>query len=367
MGERRFATREAFRELMELVKEGDAEFLSGPRAVDDVSALEGYRWLTEVLAVALDCHLWADPARPHFVPLVGPTRKFGGDNSDAMYCFAPLDPGRSYRVRGRRGDACYLSLTVYGGPRDGRWSDRVVGTLNDRDMEIDADGRFEVLLGPEERPGNFLRLDPDSVCLVTRDYLVHPRQGRFATWEIEALGPAPPPPRITDADLAARFRATATFLRDMFRITPLPFDPAKANTIDEPYPVPERTYGWAAADAAYAMGSFDLPPGRALVVEGRSPECAFWNLCLWNPFLQTYDYRYEPVTLNDGQIRYEPDGSWRVVVAERDPGVPNWVSTAGHRRGRIWLRWFLPEAQPERPRTRVVAWEDLAREGSGSG
>jgi hypothetical protein len=102
------------------------------------------------------------------------------------------------------------------------------------------------------------------------------------------------------------------------------------------------THGWAAGDAAYAMGSFELGDDQALVVRGRSPACAFWNLCLWNPFLHTYNYDYERVNINGSQVRYEPDGSWEIVIAGRDPGHPNWVSTAGHPSGRIWLRWFLP-------------------------
>jgi hypothetical protein len=86
----------------------------------------------------------------------------------------------------------------------------------------------------------------------------------------------------------------------------------------------------------------------------------FWNVCLWNPYMQTYDYRYERVTLNGTQVRYEPDGSWRIVVAARDPGMANWVSTADHPRGVIWFRWFLPERVPDRPRTRVAKTATLA-------
>ena len=58
------------------------------------------------------------------------------------------------------------------------------------------------------------------------------------------------------------------------------------------------------------------------MIEGRSPECAFWNLCLWNPFLHTYDYAYDRVTINGDQVAYEHDGSWRVVVAPTRPGPP---------------------------------------------
>lgn len=366
MAERHFETGTAFHELINLVEAADKTFLDGPRKVDDLSVLEGYRWLMEILSVALECYVWADPARPSIVPIAGPdqpTRKWGGDNSDAFYSFAPLDPARSYCLRGRRGDSCYVSITVYGGPNDGRWSSRIVGTLNDRGIRMEPDGSFSVILSAAAPAGgapNWMKLEPDSVALITRDYLHHPKQGRPTRWAIESLDPAPPP-RLTDADLAARFRAATNFLRDLLNINPLPMNPELANQVGEPYPVPAATYGWAAGDASYAMGGFALAPDQALVLEGRSPECVFWNMCLWNPYMQTYDYRYERVTINGGQVAYEKDGSWRIVIAARDPGVPNWVSTADHPSGVIWFRWFLPESLPPRPRASVAPLASLAR------
>ena len=56
---------------------------------------------------------------------------------------------------------------------------------------------------------------------------------------------------------------------------------------------------------------------------------------------------------------YYGESTWCFVIAERDPGLPNWISTAGHRRGRIWFRWFLAEELPERPRSRVVKLSEL--------
>jgi len=352
MPHRSYETRQAFHELLEVVRGIDSRFFEGPGGpLDEASVLEGYRWIPSILQVALDTQLHADPANPLFVDIVGPTKKWGGDNADAFYAFAPIDSERSYRVRGRKGDAVYLSLTVYGGPRDGRSSDRIVGTRNDRDLEIGPDGAFEILLSSTEQPGNWLPLAPDAVCAITRDYLVDPARGRRASWSIESLDPAAPP-RPDDADLARRFRAAATFLREQVAMVPVP-PPGAPNTIQDPYPVPTQTRGWAAGDAAYAMGGFELEDDQALVIRGRSPDCAFWNLCLWNPFLHTYDYRYERVTLNGGQTRLEEDGSWTIVVAARDPGHPNWVSSAGHRRGLLWFRWFLPEKTPEPLHTQV--------------
>src|SRR6185295_6846189 len=132
-------------------------------------------------------------------------------------------------------------------------------------MTIAADGSFEIVLSKREHAGNWLRLEDDAVCAITRDYLASPASQTKARWTIECLDAAAPPPRRTDA--------------------------------------------------AYAMGSFRLQSDQALVIRGRSPECAFWNMCLWNPFLHTYDYAYERVTINAHQVKYESDGSWTIVVA----------------------------------------------------
>jgi hypothetical protein len=227
---------------------------------------------------------------------------------------------------------------------------------------MEKDGSFDLVLSADKpaAASNWMKLEADSVALITRDYLIHPKQGRPTSWEIEALE-AVPPPRLGDQELAQRFRAAANFLRDLTNINPLPALPELTNQIAEPYPVPAQTYGWAAGDACYAMGGFDLGEDEALVLEGRSPECVFWNMCLWNPYMQTYDYRYEQVTINGGQVEYVADGSWRIVIAAKNPGVANWVSTAGHRKGVIWFRWFLAEAEPQRPKATVVSIASLGR------
>lgn len=357
-----------FHELLDELRALERRLLDHPNALDDEQYLvETYKWIFSITQVAFDCFVWADPDRPRFVDIVGPSKKWGGDNADAFYQYAPIDPNRTYRVTGRRGDAVYLSLTVYGGPDDGRYSERIVGTVNDRLLaeagDIDEHGTFSFWLSPEPREGAWLRLEPDAVCAITRDYLADPVAGRRAEWHIEAVDP-PTTWRERDDRLARGMRAALTWVRDQANIVPLGLgDP---NTVDDPYPVPAETFGWAAGDAAYAMGSFALEAGEALVLRGRSPGCVFWNLCLWNPYLHTYNYAYERVTINGTQVVHEPDGSWTVVVAEEDPGHPNWVSSQGHDRGRLWFRWFLPEVTPSPISAEVVALADVPAVGAGS-
>jgi hypothetical protein len=357
----KFETRAVVHELIDALKELDAKFFAGDNALDDdQQILEGYKWIFSILQVALDTQVWGDPANPRFVEIVGPYKKWGGDNSDAFYQFAPVDPDAAYRVTGTKGDAAYLSLTVYGGPRDGHYSERIVGSVNDRDdLKMGKDGSFEFMMA-RERPkgwkGAFIQLEDDAVAAITRDYLEDPFRGKRCSWHIQAVDP-PATYRETDADLARRFRAALTWVRDQAQMVPLGL--GAPNQIDEPYPVQKVTFGWAAGDAAYAMGSFDLAPDEALVITGTSPECAFWNCCLWNQFMHTYNYDYERVTINGAQADYEDDGSWTIVIAHEDPGHPNWLSTAGHPRGRIWFRWFYPSATPDRPTTRVVNLGDI--------
>jgi hypothetical protein len=342
-----YETTTAFRELLEEISALESRL----EGLDKPSVLEGYKWIFSILQVAFDAYVWADTDRPRFVDIVGPYKKWGGDNPDAYYQYAPIDPKRTYQVTGRRGDAVYISLTVYGGPNDGRYSERIVGTINDRDLTFDADGRFELVLSPEPHDGAWLKLEPDAVCAITRDYVVHPESDRRTEFRIDAVDP-PSFKRDDDADMARRFRAARTWLNDQAKIVPISL--ANPNTIDPPYPVPQQTFGWAAGDAAYAMGRFELGPDEALELRGRSPECAFWNMVLWNPFLHSYDYSYERVGINGGQAQYEDDGSWTIVIAPRDPGHPNWVSTAGHERGLIWFRWFLPDRTPDPIEARVI-------------
>lgn len=353
-------TAAAVHELLDLVQGLDAKFTAGEHALaGELALLEAYKWMFTILRVGMDAFVWGDAANPRFVDIVGPYEKWGGDNADAFYQYVPIDPARTYRVRGRTGDAVYCSLTVYGGPDDGRYSERIVGSVNNRELDVAPDGTFAFTLSPEPFDGPGITLEPDAVCAITRDYLEHPEDpsaNRRVEWAIDVVG-RPETVRPTDADLARRFRAVTTWVREQWNLVPIAL--GEPNRVDAPYPVPAQTFGWAAGDAAYAMGSFDLGEDDALVIDGRSPECAFWNLCLWNQLLHTFNYDYERVTINGAQIAPNDDGSWTIVVAHRDPGHPNWVSTQGHRQGLLWFRWFLPASTPDQPAVRVVPVQDV--------
>jgi len=89
------------------------------------------------------------------------------------------------------------------------------------------------------------------------------------------------------------------------------------------------------------------------------PRCEYWMIALHNHWMETLDYVHHQATLNSHSTQLEPDGSVRWVVAHRDPGVPNWLDTAGHRRGTIGVRWVGPDVIDVLPSTRVVPLSSL--------
>jgi hypothetical protein len=58
-------------------------------------------------------------------------------------------------------------------------------------------------------------------------------------------------------------------------------------------------------------------------------------------------------------MQLEPDGSYRIVIAHRDPGAPNWLDTEGRPTGQVYWRIMLPEADVETPQAERVPLASL--------
>jgi hypothetical protein len=116
---------------------------------------------------------------------------------------------------------------------------------------------------------------------------------------------------------------------------------------------------FAAPDNAYSSAPYVLRPDQALVMEGRFPTCRFASVMLWNRFLQSYDYSSRQISRNRAQTKLESDGSYRIVLAASDPGVPNWIDTEGRPSGLVYWRFLMPEGKIETPRATVVPLSQL--------
>jgi hypothetical protein len=78
--------------------------------------------------------------------------------------------------------------------------------------------------------------------------------------------------------------------------------------------------------------------------------------------MESLEYRYLPVHVNSHTAKYERDGSVRIVIAAQDPGVGNFLDTAGHTSGTMLLRWTRASSHPV-PKCSVVKLAALRRSG----
>ena len=119
--------------------------------------------------------------------------------------------------------------------------------------------------------------------------------------------------------------------------------------------------GYGNLHAHYAAAPFVLMPDEALLIEGELPQCRFANLVLWNRYMQTFDYTRRQVSVNRAQMALDANGSYRLVLAHRDPGLPNWLDTEGRVSGIMYWRFLLATGTVPTPRARVVKFAEIAK------
>jgi len=363
-------SRAAFDELLDTLREA-ADRFAGPEwginTTDDTAG--ALRLLANLLEGGLVGHFDDDPRTPVFRKIVTSTRKSLGDNADAIYFDAAVSADYAYKVTGRTAGAVYVSFTVEAGAADGGFPQRTAGVINDTQFDVDADGRFEVVLGGEPRDRNWLALDADASTITTRHYFEQLRSPAIppipdVALQIEVLDPLPPLPPPNDASVAAGLRRVERYVRSRSLEQTKPGEGDQPAFVSRepnvfPKPVAPGNHALAAFDASYSMAPYVVGPDEALVMTGRWPTCRCANVSLWNRHLQTYDYAHRSVSLNRAQTRTDADGSFRMVIAHRDPGVPNWLDTEGRPFGMVFWRYFLPEGDIETPQAKVVNLADL--------
>jgi hypothetical protein len=363
-------SRTALGEFIELLQEVDARW-SGPEwnlnSAEDI--VGSHRALMHILEASLVGYFEQDVSKPDFRRIVTPSRKLTGDNSDAIYFDAPVSADHAYIIHGSMYGAAYFSMTIEEGAQDGRIAKTTAGVINDTELEIDSNGHFTLYLGGEARDASWLPLAPGASRVTTRHYFEHATAAAMdpdlePRMHIECLTatavPAPP----NDDSVAAGIRRVCNAVRsrtlDMPTLGGGELPSFMAITPNEfPPPQTPGNFGLAAFDAHYSMAPFFINHDETLVITGRWPECRFGNVCLWNRFQQTYDYCSRSVSLNRTQTVLEEDGSFKMILAHEDPGLPNWLDTEGNLFGLVFWRFFLVEGDAQTPQATVVKLADI--------
>jgi Protein of unknown function (DUF1214) len=335
-----------------LARAGAVVAARGPGTPVDQAA--GYRHLLVLLALGVDEALrGGDPYHPAIRPgNVDGVLKWGMDCPDAAYLGAPVRPDASYIVRGRRGTVRYLGFQVMGG------METLANVVAD-ELELEADGSFELRLSAEEQPDNWMPLRPGAASLVVRQFFYDWDSEEPASLSIECThrpegrGARLPPPPLGADDMARQLEALGSFVDESLRFW-LDIEESGRSEGTNRFRAPAaHTDIGGAAENVTVWGSWELADDDALVIEVTPPEALYWSVAVGNYWWESLDFAHRQTSLNGHQAVVDPDGVFRAVLCGRDPGLANWLDTAGNARGPMIFRWLRADGAPV-PTTRVV-------------
>ncbi len=359
-------TGESWDSFCDLLKEAGHKVVLADSAPDNpLDRAEGFRYLARLTRAALNSYLEAsDTTAPAFRQPVGETIKMGMDNPDNVYLASQINGKYDYKITGTRGTVHYLGFGTQAGGYGKTGSLDTTGYLEAKDLTMDADGNFEIILSNEkpEANVNWLPMTLDTRLVQVRQTRQDHKNEILANVTIERIDgsnlPRPfEPYRVDNALKSAAFFVHMT--SDLFRQWTEEF---KQHTNQLPRFNPDKALqAGGDPNIAYYHSYFKLEDDEALEIILNPPECDFWNFQLGNYWLESLDYRYYPVHINPFLAKYNDDGSVRIIVSKKQPSNVNelnWMDTCDRNEGTMCVRWIRAVEHPD-PVSKVIKLSDV--------
>jgi Protein of unknown function (DUF1214) len=290
---------------------------------------------------------------------------------DFVYATALLDGAQTYRMRGRLPQSKFFVIqtwnVMYGEP-----GFKNNGNYDLGKMAIAPDGTFELLIGgAQPTSGNWIPLDASSAFqpLVVRKLMTNWANdvGELSLERISAIDddhydrdefdPAAQAARIRRATDYIRFLGDS-YILGLYDITLSSCNNRKNVICLWTAEGKAKTGGSGLAN--YIAGIFALADDEALLIEmPGQPDAAYWSFQIGDVWGRSLPFQDRRVGLNMKQASIDTDGVVRVVLSRRDPGVVNWLDTAGRQEGIVLYRNYLAGA-PVIPTARKVKFADLS-------
>jgi hypothetical protein len=312
-----------------------------------------------MLGALMDAYLnlvSGEPDHPSFVPCCGYFQHLGSPNPDTVYRRAPIDDAGTYRLTGERGTAWQVTIMPFTETMRG------FSPFDLSDVAKEPDGRFDVLVSrecPARHTGDWWQLEPGTASLWLRS--VSDRWGA----ETE------PRVAIERVDASSRRRPSGDALRGQLTALATAVERSVEygihhvdNLVADGHVNCLKLVDYGASGGMhlqwYHEGVFDLGDDEALLVEAILPAgCDYFSWSLTDRMFVTLDWTHAQTSLNRSQATVDEDGVLRVVVANSDPGVRNWMDTTGYQTGVLQCR-EIGSVQPPTITTRVVSLATVA-------
>ncbi len=362
----RLVSGQAWDDFCETLKLAGRHINAVKEPLSDLDRAEWYRFITRVARSSMERLLEnAEPTRPRLRDMVW-RQSINVQTVDQDHLMCQFDEARDYRITGTRGTIPYFVMAVLTCPAPDHpgahdWAPKgldglkqfdpsnlkTTGFLASQQLKVEADGTFEVILSQND-PGeghNWLQLTPETNCIMIRLVWSDRASEMAPAMSIERIDRAAPEP-VTPALIADNLAWTAQavlgyaeLVRNWWQGSQGNFA-ARLNRLD--YSRAQYLSNGGVPDRHVAFGGWEKRPDEAIVLAFTPPQCEYWNfqLCnIWQENLDTFEDGNG--WINNTRHVAESDGTVRVVIAERDPGIGgNWINSYGHERG-IWGLRFV--------------------------
>ena len=337
--------------LVDAIAEAERLVREAPHIETEADLLEGLQYLAGGIAACTHLAFDYDRDHPFLQSGTGPFTKMGLDNPDTLYFGTRVQAGREYLVTGTRGTTTDLSFQLLGGEyTDDNVPDSETA-FDDRQLDVGANGDYEWRFTPAANAQLVIRE-------VYNDWSA--QRGKVAIARADTAGTAPPP--LTNELIEKRFAVAGKQLVQRIK-TWLQFPQWFYMNIPVNTMVAPRLTPGGLATQYSSAGHFELTPDQALVIALPATDAPYLGFQLGSLWYISLDYINHQTSLNGTQAQADPDGKIRIVVADRDPGVTNWVETLGHRKGFLQFRWQRISRQlteADGPTVEVVGIDEVA-------
>lgn len=333
--------------------------VNGPLSELDIA--EWYRFVSRLARSSLERLLEnGEPTRPRLRDMVW-RQSINVQTVDQDHLMSQFDAARDYIIRGTRGTIPYFVMAALTCPNPDTpgaedWAQQGIEGLKHFDpsnlktssflhthhLKTEADGSFEIILS-QNNPGegkNWLKLDPDSNCILVR-LVWGDRTTEIAPEMVieraDGAAPVPSTPELIANGLAWSAQGVlgyAELVRNWWQGSQGNFA-AKLNRLD--YSRAQYLSNGGVPDRHVAFGGWEKGLDDVLVLEFTPPECEYWNVQLCNIWQENLDtFEDGNGWINNNRHVVESDGKVRVFISEHDPNLGgNWLNSYGHERG-IW-------------------------------
>lgn len=355
---------ECWDDFCDALKQAGRDVVMADSAPDDLlDRAEGWRYMARLTRAGLRSFLEPVPAEaPEFLQPVGSTIKMGMDNPDNVYMSARVNGNFTYKISGKRNTVHFLGFGSQAGGYGSSGSLDTTGSFDASNMALDENGCFEIIASKDPQPGNWLPMTAATNMIQARQSYGDRSKEVLPELKIERIDGESSVPDFNPLIVDKALQGTVAFVRGTATLFSSWAENCKEHKNELPRFDPEIAYA-AGGDPkiAYYHSYFELADDEALVVDLLPPECEYWNFQLANYWLESLDYRYYQIHLNQHTATYNEDGSVRVVICKSDPGVPNWLNTTGHNAGTMCVRWLGAKEHPT-PAAKVIKLSEIGNE-----